>query len=195
MVYVKLTTKDRVHNGYQYKEGLNCLEGKFNSDNICAEGGLYFCDEKDIGKWVNYGNKVMHYIWDVTLFDDSKLVVMGDKLKTDKFIIQNKRTIWDDNGLNLRYVVHQTEELCKLAVQEFVKDQTEEICKLAVRQNGHALKYVDHQTDKICKLAVQQDGFSLEWVKNQTDEICKLAVRRNGHALESVKNKPKKYAN
>jgi hypothetical protein len=50
MVYVKLTTEDCVHNGYQYKEGLNCLDGKFNSDNIYGPGGLYFCDEKYIGK-------------------------------------------------------------------------------------------------------------------------------------------------
>ena len=114
MVYVKLTTKDGVHNGYQYKEGLNCLDEEFNSDNICGKGGLYFCDKKDIGKWVNYGDKVMHYIWDVTLVDDSKLVDMGNKLKTDKFILQNKRTIWDNI----------------------------ELCKLAVQQNGSALGFV-----------------------------------------------------
>ena len=53
MVYVKLTTEDCVHNGYQYKEGLNYLNGEFNPVKICAKGGLYFCDEKDIGKWVN----------------------------------------------------------------------------------------------------------------------------------------------
>ena len=105
MVYVKLTTEDGVHNGYQYKEGLNCLDSEFNSDKICAQGGLYFCDEKDIGKWVKYNNKKMDYIWDVVLLDDSKLANMTNKLKTDKFILQNKRTIWDNS------------ELCKLAVQ------------------------------------------------------------------------------
>ena len=47
----------------------------------------------------------MHYIWDVTLLDDSKIVNFGNKLKTDRFIIENKRTIWDNN------------ELCKLTVQ------------------------------------------------------------------------------
>ena len=56
----------------------------------------------------------MHYIWDVKLLDDSKIVDMGDKLKTDKFILSNKRSIWDN----------------------------EELCKLIVRQNPDALKYV-----------------------------------------------------
>ena len=181
MVYVKLTTGDGVHNGYQYKEGLNCLNGKFNSKKICGPGGLYFCDEKDIGKWISYSDKVMHYIWDVTLLDDSKLVDMGNKLKTDKFILQNKRTIWDNN------------ELCKLAVQkhgwalQFVDHQTDEICKIAVKQDGHALKHVDHQTEEICKLAVRRNGYSLQYVKDQTEEICKLAVKLNGLSLRSVK--------
>ena len=31
MVYVKLTTQDCIHNGYKYKEGLNCLNGEFNN--------------------------------------------------------------------------------------------------------------------------------------------------------------------
>ena len=42
----------------------------------------------------------MNYIWDVKLLDDSKIVDMGDK-----FILSNKRFIWDN------------EELCKLSVQ------------------------------------------------------------------------------
>jgi hypothetical protein len=124
----------------------------------------------------------MHYIWDVTLLNDSKLVDMGDKLKTDKFILQNKRTIWDDN------------ELCELDVQqngltlEFVKDRTEELCKLAVQKNGCALEYVKNQTEEICKLAVRQDGLSLMYVDHQTEEICKLAAQQNDDAIKFVKD-------
>ena len=160
MVYIKLTTEDGVHNGYQYKEGLNCLDGEFNSEKICGPGGLYFCDEKDIGKWIIYNGKLMHYICDVTLLNDSKLVDMGDKLKTDKFILQNKRTIWDDN----------------------------ELCKLAVQKDGYALEFVKEQTEEICKLAVQNFGNSLYYVKEQTEEICILAVRQNRSALCLVKD-------
>ena len=107
MVYVKLTTEDGVHNEYQYKEGLNCLDGEFNSDNICAPGGLYFCDEKDIGKWIKYGGKLMHYIW-----DNNKLCKLAVR----------------QNGCALKCVKEQTEEICKLAVQQnvdalqFIKD-------------------------------------------------------------------------
>ena len=69
----------------------------------------------------------MHYIWDVTLLDDSKIVNFGNKLKNDRFIIENKRTIWDNN----------------------------ELCKLTVQYNGLYLKYVKYQTEELRKLAIQ----------------------------------------
>ena len=87
----------------------------------------------------------------------------------------------------------QTEELCKLAVQqdgcalEFVENQTEELCKFSVQQDGYALSFVKiEQTEELCKLAVQKNGLALEYVKNQTEEICKLAVQQNGDALHYV---------
>jgi hypothetical protein len=96
MDYIKLTTEYCIHNGYQYKEGLNCLNEEFNNKKICGPGGLYFCRKEDIFKWIYYNNTLMHYIWDVKLCEDSKIVDMGDKLKTNKFILTNKRSIWDN---------------------------------------------------------------------------------------------------
>jgi len=86
---------------------------------------------------------------------------MDDKLKTDKFILTNKRKIWDN----------------------------EEICKLAILQYGLSLCYVKPElmTDEICKLAVKQNGYALRYVKVQTEEICKLAIRQNNNAINFVK--------
>ena len=211
MNYIKLTTENDTHNGYQYKEGLNCLDGEFNNEKICGSGGLYFCRKEDIGKWSFYNYKKMHYIWDVKLCEDSKIVDMGDKLKTDKFILSNKRSIWDNeeicklvvqqNGLLLKFVKQDimNEEICKLAciknghALKFVKQDlmNEEICKLAIKQNGYSLEYVKPEliTDEICKLVVQQDCYALCYVNPEliTDEICKLAVQQNGYALKYVK--------
>jgi len=53
----------------------------------------------------------------------------------------------------------ESEELCKLAVQnngldlEYVIKQTDDICKLAVQNNGMVLEYVKNQTEEIYKLA------------------------------------------
>jgi hypothetical protein len=48
----------------------------------------------------------------------------------------------------------------------YVRNQTEEICKLAVQDDGEALQYVHNQTEEICKLAVQQNGDALKYVSD-----------------------------
>jgi hypothetical protein len=63
MVYFKLTTENCIHNGYQYKEGLNCIEGTFNNKKTCGVGGLYFCRKEDIGKWVVTSNIISLYFF------------------------------------------------------------------------------------------------------------------------------------
>ena len=45
--------------------------------------------------------------------------------------------------------------------------QTEEICKIAVQERGYLLKYVKNQTEEICKLAVQEWEGALEYVKDE----------------------------
>jgi galactose-1-phosphate uridylyltransferase len=217
MDYVKLTNKDCIHNDYQYKEGLNCLNGKFNNEKICCSGGLYFCRYEDIGKWIYYNKKLMHYIWDVELCKDSKIVDMGSKLKTDKFILKNKRIIWSNeemcklavkrNGLYLQYVKPKVmnEEICKLAVNknglslQYVKPEVmnKEICKLAVNKNGCALCYVKPEliNEEICKLAVKNYGYALCYVKPEfmTKEIFKLAIQQNNYLLKFVDKKFKYF--
>ena len=46
----------------------------------------------------------------------------------------------------------------------YAKEQTEEICKLAIQQNGLALMHVKEQTEELCNLAVRQDGCVLQYV-------------------------------
>jgi hypothetical protein len=43
------------------------------------------------------------------------------------------------------------------SIGDVVTVQTEELCKLAIQQNGRAFKHVKEQTEEICKLAVQQN--------------------------------------
>jgi hypothetical protein len=47
---------------------------------------------------------------------------------------------------------------------QYVKNQTEEICKLDVQQNGLALRYVKNQTEEICKLSVNKTPNALYYV-------------------------------
>lgn len=72
-----------------------------------------------------------------------------------------------------------------LAVK-FVKDQTEEICREAVNENGMALQYVKDQTDEICIHTVGQDGMALQYVREPTADICKAALLNNPEAVKFV---------
>ena len=78
-----------------------------------------------------------------------------------------------DDGLNLVYVVDQTEALCLIAVTEnpaalmFVKDQTEAVVMAALKGNGHTLRLVRHQTKAICLAAVESSEQALMYVEER----------------------------
>jgi hypothetical protein len=211
--FVKLTNKKENHNGFQFKTGLNIDTIKFNPRGQCRSGGIYFCELDKIGLWVIYGRDIFDCQFcvnyrKVTIPDDAQVYVEKNKFKTNKIILGEKESIWDDiilcelvvshNGNNLYYVKNQTDRICELAVSqngmalEYVKKQTDRICELAVRQNGWAIYYVKNKTNKLCELAVTQDGTALIWIKDQTEKICELAVMQNGMALQYVKDQTEK---
>jgi len=85
--YIKLIRKNKTHNGFVFKKGLNKLKGRFEKHPNCGSGGLYFCEEHDIFEWTSMYWDTLGYIAEVTLCPDSKVVKMPNKLKTDKFIL------------------------------------------------------------------------------------------------------------
>lgn len=181
---IKLTVENDYYNDFQYKEGLNELNQSFNEWKICGPGGLYCCFIEDFSQWLEYNDKVMTNVWDVTIPDDAKVVVMDDKIKVNKFILSNARFLQDDltlnekaveqNGLALRFVRH--------------KDRTENICLKAVKQNGMALEYVlwAQKTHLVCRTAVEQNGDALQFVPCRSLDMCKVAVKQNGLAIRHV---------
>nr|AEX63278.1 putative ankyrin repeat protein [Moumouvirus Monve] len=56
-LYFKITNKDECHNGFQYKDGLNILQGEFNDnpEESCVSGRLYFSNQENICKFLDYG--------------------------------------------------------------------------------------------------------------------------------------------
>ena len=49
----------------------------------------------------------------------------------------------------------------------YVINQTEDICKLAIQQNGYSLQYVINQTEELCTIAVKQNPLAIKYVKIQ----------------------------
>jgi hypothetical protein len=206
-LFVKLTNHCELHNGYQFKTGLNVDTVLFNPSGECNPGGIYFCEFNEIPYWLRYnGSGPMVWYRYVSVPADSKVYIEMGKFKVDKLILTDRALIVDimteDKWVTaarhnigvLKDMKDQTERICLAAVLqygnalEYVEDQTERICLAAVLQDCYALEYVKNQTDAICLAAVQQNGYALEYVKTQTDAICLAAVQQNGYALEYVKN-------
>ena len=67
--------------------------------------------------------------------------------------------------------------------------QTEEMCLVAVRQNGLAIRFVENQTREIQLAAVNQNGLALEFIDEQTPEICMAAFEQSQEAFKFIKSK------
>ena len=86
--YIKVLTKDLKHREYQWKFGLNKLrpEEVFDTKNECTHNAFYVCEIKDFFKWMTlYTN--MAYVGYVTIPEYAQIVIMEDKIKTNKVIL------------------------------------------------------------------------------------------------------------
>lgn len=129
--FVKLTNESCIHNGLEFKEGLNKDTIEFNSEKICGPGGLYFCDYRHFGKWTCYNKKEMYYMWDVKIPDNASILMMDKKLKCDMFILSNKRRIWTDSDLCLEAIKYDKRNM------QFIKVQSTDAMWLEMcRQSG-----------------------------------------------------------
>jgi len=94
--YYKVTSENEIHNGFQYKDGLNTLVEEFNDnpEASCVPGGFYFTDYENLPKFFGYGE----WIREVTIPTDAKVVLDpdGDKWRTDKIILGKKYSIKND---------------------------------------------------------------------------------------------------
>ena len=69
---------------------------------------------------------------------------------------------------------------------KYVDEQTEEVCLVAVQQNGMALEYVKTQTSEVCMAAVQQNGMAFLHVQTLTVELCRAAAIQNPNVRDFI---------
>jgi hypothetical protein len=91
--YIKVLTQNLKHRDYQWKFGLNELglddlgiEKIFNNEPKCTSNALYICEIKDFFKWMTL-NKHILWVAYATIPDDAQVVIIEDKIKTDKVIL------------------------------------------------------------------------------------------------------------
>jgi hypothetical protein len=102
---VKLTNESCCHNDFQFVEGLNEDVNEFNYAEVCGPDGLYFCTERDSEQWFDYLEDIT-YVWDVEIPDDARVCVYDEKIKSNKFVLSNKRTLPEFIGERVRKMVH-----------------------------------------------------------------------------------------
>ncbi len=104
------------HGNYPYRLGLNSLKYNneiFDASPHCVAGGLYYCKLENILDYSNYG----HTLCFVSIPDDAQVVQIGNKFKTDRFVIDQMFDLRDAQTWEFfEHVVITDETLCS-AVQ------------------------------------------------------------------------------
>ena len=107
--YYKITNKEEIHNGLQYKDGLNCdtstipLKDGLNCDTStiplcdvrsCSAGAIYFTTKEHLHKFLTYGP----WVREVSIPDGEEVKIdeQGDKWKAKKIIL-GPRSKWADD--------------------------------------------------------------------------------------------------
>jgi hypothetical protein len=202
---VKLTVENNIHNSFEFKEGLNTDPVPFNASDSCTKGGFYFTFSHRWREWVSYGDKFMYWMWDVKIPDDAQVYLESPtKIKADKFILENKRYIYDDeercmlavkyDGNMIRVIKDPSEKVHLEAVRQnvrairFIKDPSETVQLEAVRWNGYALRYIKDPSEKVQLEAVRWNGCALRYIKDPSEKVQLEAVRQNGLAIRYIKD-------
>jgi hypothetical protein len=206
--FVKLTSESEVHNGFQFRTGLNVDIIPFDPSGSCKIGGLYFCRKTDLHLWTKYRSIRMVHVREVIIPDDAQVYDEINKLKCDKFILGQKSLIsdlklWSDKNFLLSMLPMNTDGLKYVQNVEFLlylvrhtnprilSCFNEQMRMEVIKQNGMFLQFVT-QTPELCMEAVKQNGMALRYVKKQTPEICLVAVKQDGQALKYVNEQTEK---
>ena len=99
--FVKLTEKDYKYIEYEFHEGLNeedFIEGHLDW------GELDFYEYDNFEELGSCMINDMTYIWDVKIPDNANVISINNKINCDKFILSNRRIIWDNYELCLRFI-------------------------------------------------------------------------------------------
>ena len=198
------------HNDFKYQLGINENTEKFNPNEKCVGGGLYFADVSNVFEYRRFGCEIAT----IELLDDEDIYIEDGKCKTNKFKITSidsienfvKKLKIDDvvriiykNPYDIRYMKNLpygiSEQTYRRVIDgswellKFIDNQTKESCKYAIeKSNGHALKHVKDQTEELCKFAIDVNLYSFNHIKMQTENLCLYAIEKNPNIIHCIKN-------
>jgi hypothetical protein len=109
-VFVKLTNETEIHNGFQFKTGMNVDTEKFDPTSEC-KGGIYFCELRKFTKWLNYAATICVNYRVVSIPDDAKIYIEKDKFKANKIILSEKKEIMSHEKMRILAIRENTKNL------------------------------------------------------------------------------------
>lgn len=204
-VFVKLTCKDEIHNGYKYKTGINRDFRIFNPTGECSSGGFYFINKVDIKRWLSYNWKIMVWMRSVKIPDDAMVYCeSGNKFKCDKFILGERIYLYHDsryqydlvklNGFGLKYILVPHYEVKKKAVKrtpeaiQFVENPILELQKIAVLEDGLCIRFIKNPSEEICEFAVRQNSKAIRYINNPSEKLCKIVINKSPENIRYIKD-------
>ena len=149
--FFKLTNQAELHRRVLFKDGLIIDTETFDETEMCRAGGIHFCREEDIHRWLYYDDDIGLMTWmrSVTIPSDARVYhdQQTYKSKADRLILGPRQRIPTkyyvksmSRGVNAWFVA------LLLKVDDL---QTPEVCMEAVKHSGDALVYVKNQTPEI----------------------------------------------
>jgi hypothetical protein len=149
--------KNDVHKNILWKNEVKYVEG-LNFDNSCeSHRSFYFRRSSDLFKVHNLDN---NFMYEVEIPDDSTINICFSDLKTNKFILKNKKLL-----------------------NKFFDERDEKTLIKYIKQEIEILSYINNQIRNICLAAVNHNDFALKHIK-----ICLFAVKQNKNVIKHVKN-------
>lgn len=163
--FYKLTKKSECHMGFTFVDGINIDVQEFIPE-LCASSGLHFTDIHNLPTWTDYKT----YVREVTISDDSVVVVGFEIFKADKIFLHKRIKLedfhlWNDESFQINAI---RKNACHI---RFIKNPSEHIQKMAVRINGLSISYIKNPSIDVQKSAICEYNYSYCYINNPTEEI------------------------
>lgn len=156
MQFYRVNNATEKHYDHQYKDGVNKLTGKFNSDPMdkCGPGGFYFTDRTNLIRYLKDGA----YIYEITIPTHANVVDLNGKYRTDCMILGKRydltdRSTWDMFDFPANYYFMHVSQYCHLTI-EFIRQHATEL-------DWHLMSY--HQPVLKSKDAITEFSGYIHW--------------------------------
>ena len=95
-IFLKFTNKEEMHNGYQWRTGLNKDHLKFRRSGPCGPGGLFFCELHDLYYWAGHSDAMWVRVVHPQLDGEGKQVLqLQNKWKAHSVVAEERRSLLD----------------------------------------------------------------------------------------------------